>query len=148
MRSGDSLVPAQMCIRDRVRMSKPCTAAIFLLLFFTAKTTINTIIAAKTKRGGIRLFISLLLTVCMPVSYTHLDVYKRQPPQPVKGLLSTGNIVPITIPCSAEYILSLFWNGTYAIAGTGSLGSCLLYTSMCWKALRKQKETSIAHSVS
>ena len=71
----------------------------------------------------------------MSVSYTHLDVYKRQSPEypqtmdvMVTGaqLLDLGIVEDIN---AGGATVSIF-DGGYTISGTGAL-TCLLYTSRC-----------------
>ena len=71
--------------------------------------------------------IAILVIFVVPVSYTHLDVYKRQPQKrgACRGLYTDGRVPQIKgcSDCGKKQILE-----EHACA---QAGTCLLYTSRC-----------------
>ena len=65
-----------------------------------------------------------------PVSYTHLDVYKRQEMSRVKDMMIIGEKINGSIPSTAKAIASLDENYIRDLARKQA-GACLLYTSRC-----------------
>ena len=64
---------------------------------------------------AIQSFILIWQTMCLAVSYTHLDVYKRQDPQEAKEFVERTGVTSLAIAIGTAH-------GFYA---------CLLYTSRC-----------------
>ena len=101
-------------------------AIILLQLFIGTTKTIFTM------RTGQQIDARLILGYYKPVSYTHLDVYKRQTlPKEQSNVLGMRFKELLRLQKDAKYVINALERGVENGALQTGLYACLLYTSRC-----------------